>query len=108
MTRRKTTSRTPKRIIHQRKRSDAKKDGTYEILLEAQGGRCGTCPKLEYEYYLQTKRRFDIDHSHTPPDYPIRGLLCRGCNMRLRRGMTPEWLRAAADYLERSSRDTPA
>lgn len=30
----------------------------------------------------------------------IRGLLCRGCNMRLRKDHRPTWLRGAAEYLE--------
>ena len=104
--RRKTTSRTPKRIIHARLRGDAHKDGTYDALLAAQAGYCGTCPRLESAYVAETGRKFDIDHDHAT--HQIRGLLCRGCNMRLRRGMTPAWLRAAADYLERGSRDTQA
>jgi hypothetical protein len=90
---RKTTSRTPKRIIHQRLRGDAHKDGTYHVLLEDCQGVCQICGKPP-----APGRRLDIDHDHRTLE--IRGLLCRGCNMRLRRGMTPAWLRHAADYLE--------
>jgi hypothetical protein len=30
----------------------------------------------------------------------LRGILCTSCNMRLTDRITPEWLRAAAAYLE--------
>lgn len=70
-------------------------DGTYERLLDIQGG-CGICFKTVFE-----TGRLDIDHDHVS-DQP-RGLLCRGCNMRLGRERNPAWLHAAADYLERTA-----
>lgn len=73
----------------------AHKDGTYERMLEEQAGLCGICGLPN-----NADRRFDIDHNHRT--LKIRGLLHRGCNMRLRRGLTKEWLRSAADYLERA------
>lgn len=92
--RRKTTTRTPKRIIHQRLRSDAHKDGTYHVMLEDQAGVCAICKRPP------NGTRLDIDHCHRTLE--IRGLLCRGCNMKLRRGLTADWLRAAADYLDKT------
>ena len=70
----------------------AHKDGTYEMLFEMQGGRCAICGASAPE-----DRRFDIDHDHRT--MAIRGLLCRGCNMRLRKDHKPEWLEHAANYL---------
>ena len=68
-------------------------DGTYERLLATQGGRCGICEDTP-------DGRLDIDHDHVR-DVP-RGLLCRGCNMRLGRERHAWWLRSAAYYLESS------
>lgn len=79
----------------------AHKDGTYEGLLEEQGGVCGICRRPPIECCKQKDgkiRRFDVDHDHRTME--IRGLLCRGCNMRLRKDHKPEWLRSAARYLE--------
>jgi hypothetical protein len=45
-----------------------------------------------------TLRRFDIDHNHKT--MAIRGLLCRGCNLKLRVDHSAKWMRAAADYLD--------
>lgn len=39
-----------------------------------------------------------MDHDHRT--MIVRGLLCVRCNRNLPDWMTPEWLRAAADYLE--------
>lgn len=87
-------ARRKRSLEHQKLRRDAHKDGTYERLLEEQEGRCAICGRPEPE-----DRRLDVDHDHRTME--IRGLLCRGCNMRLRKGMTPKWLRGAAQYLER-------
>lgn len=78
---------------HKRLRVEAHKDGTYESLLKAQDGRCAICRRIP-----DLTRRLDIDHDHRTG--VIRGLLCRGCNMRLRKDHNPDWLRAAADYLD--------
>ena len=86
-------SKKPAKALHAKLRRDAHKDGTYERIYEKQGGLCAICKREE------TRRRLDIDHCHGSME--IRGLLCRGCNMRLRRDHKPEWLRAAADYLEK-------
>jgi hypothetical protein len=71
------------------------------------GERCGICgaPPM-------TKRN-DRDHEHVGAGL-VRGILCHRCNRVLGKrmeaavrqsGMTlPEWLRAAADYVERAER----
>ena len=66
----------------------------YDRLFEEQGGVCGICRRLPSE-----RRRFDIDHDHR--EMYIRGLLCPRCNRAIPSWMTPQWLRDAADYLER-------
>jgi hypothetical protein len=68
----------------------------YEEMLADQGGVCGikACGRLP-----SPTRRLDIDHDHK--EMYVRGLLCHRCNRALPAWMTPEWLRDAADYLER-------
>jgi hypothetical protein len=72
---------------------------SYEHYVEINGGEhCGICGKPP-----DHTRRLDRDHSHdvlslgTP-----RGLLCRGCNMRLSYQLTEEWMEAALAYLRRA------
>lgn len=77
----------------------------YEALIEAQGGGCAICGLS-----LETGgKELAIDHDHTCCEgiYScgacIRGVLCQGCNGGL--GLfrdTPEFLRSAANYLEKS------
>lgn len=73
-------------------------DIPYEEYIVLNGGEfcaiCGVGPS--------PARRLDRDHDHTGLGRP-RGLLCHFCNRRLDDRVTPEWLRAAADYLERTS-----
>jgi hypothetical protein len=69
------------------------------------GERCGICGAPPV-----TKKN-DRDHEHSARGL-VRGLLCHNCNRTLGKrmeaavrqsGMTlPEWLRAAADYVERA------
>jgi hypothetical protein len=66
----------------------------YARILELQNGHCALCPKEP-----SPKRRLDLDHDHR--NMYVRGLLCHRCNRGLPSWMTPEWLRAAADYLEK-------
>lgn len=66
----------------------------YDRMLAEQDGVCGICGRPP-----NPKRRLDIDHDHR--QMQVRGLLCPRCNRALWDWMTPEWLRAAADYLER-------
>lgn len=50
----------------------------YSAILEAQGGCCAICGKLESE---QFKGVLHVDHDHATG--AVRGLLCRGCNHML-------------------------
>ena len=80
----------------------------WRAMLVAQGNGCGVCGKVPASGTLH------IDHSHQrgwkrmPPSERkqwVRGLCDFTCNsVWLRRGATPEKLRAAADYLERFER----
>lgn len=65
----------------------------YDGLLAFQGGGCAVCGKPP------SGRRHPLDHDHKT--MTLRGILCTACNMRLTTRITPEWLRAAAAYLER-------
>lgn len=75
-------------------------DAEYHRLLEAQGGVCAICacpPK---------KRRLSVDHCHSADT--VRGLLCDGCNIGLGCFQdSPDRLRAAVTYLERSFDRSP-
>jgi len=71
-------------------------DIRYQELLAKQGGGCAICgatPKT---------RRLNVDHSHATGE--VRGLLSHRCNRNLPAWVTPEWLRAAANYLENGPR----
>lgn len=63
----------------------------YNVILEAQGGRCAICPNTP-----KTKR-LDTDHNHKTGE--LRGLLCHSCNRRLWVGVTIRWLASAITYL---------
>lgn len=77
----------------------------WEAILAEQGGVCGVCRKVPASGTLH------IDHDHArgwrklkPEERRryVRGLTCFIDNaVFLRRGATPERLRAAADYLEK-------
>jgi hypothetical protein len=76
--------------------------GTYEEAVAINGGEfCGICRKTR-DQLKNPGRRLDRDHEHKA-DGRVRGVLCRVCNRRLKTYHTAEWLRAAADYLERSA-----
>jgi hypothetical protein len=84
-------------LVHAELRRNAHKDGTYQRLLDAQGGVCAICGRKPH-----AGRKLDVDHAHA--SLTIRGVLCRGCNLRLTRNHAdPTWLRRAADYLERAA-----
>lgn len=68
----------------------------YDKMLSEQDGHCALCPQKPSE-----KRRLDMDHDHK--ELYIRGLLCHRCNRNLPDWVTPEWLRAAAEYLEKGN-----
>ena len=65
----------------------------YEDRLAKQGGHCSLCPATP------KTRRLNVDHDHKTG--AVRALLCNRCNRGLPSWMTPQWLRAAADYIER-------
>ena len=65
----------------------------YEQWVELYGEVCGICGRGP------GTRRLDRDHCHKAGR--PRGLLCARCNRALPNWVTPEWLRAAANYLER-------
>lgn len=68
----------------------------YNGLLRKQKGHCALCPREP-----SSRRRLDMDHNHKT--MVVRGLLCHRCNRALPDWITPEWLRDAADYLERNN-----
>lgn len=77
------------------------------VLVNGGSENCGICGAPP------TTKRNDRDHEHVDAGL-ARGLLCHRCNRVLGKrmesavrqmGMTlPEWLRAAADYVERAER----
>ncbi len=68
----------------------------YELLSEMSDGKCWICQKEKKE----GGRSLNIDHDHA--SLAIRGLLCWQCNRGLQLFRdTPEFLRQAADYLEK-------
>ena len=70
-------------------------DELYDRLIAEQDGGCAICHRPP------ATRRLHIDHDHKTGK--VRGLLCFTCNRFLcMGGVTPDRLRAAADYLERS------
>lgn len=78
----------------------------WQQIADRQGRVCAVCRKLP------ASGRLCVDHRHVPKykKLPpaerashVRGLVCYQDNHALlRRGMTPERLRSAADYLERT------
>lgn len=65
----------------------------YEAMQAAQDNVCAICGRPP------RSRSLHVDHDHKTG--LIRGLLCMPCNTQLlRRHITPDRLRAAADYLE--------
>ena len=71
---------------------------TYDEYVAINGGEhCAICDRRRTE----KDRRLDRDHDHRTGR--PRGLLCSRCNRWLVNFMTPAWLRAAADYLERTA-----
>ena len=68
----------------------------YEAWVARFGETCGICGRGPSQ-----RRRLDRDHCHASGR--SRGLLCARCNRALPNWVTPEWCRAAAIYLERST-----
>lgn len=73
-------------------------DLPYEAYVLVNGGseNCGICGRPPPD-----GGRHRRDHEHQGDGLP-RGLLCWTCNLALRDFATVEWLRKAADYLERA------
>ena len=72
---------------------------SYEDFIKINGGLfCGVCGYVPKE----GGRRLDRDHEHRGSG-KARGLLCHRCNRVLVGFWTPELLRKAADYLEKST-----
>lgn len=72
-------------------------DVDYQEYVTLNGGdHCGICLTPS-----TSSRRLDRDHDHRTGQ--PRGLLHARCNRALPNWVTPAWLRAAADYLERSA-----
>lgn len=65
----------------------------YDELLAVQGGVCPICLRPP-----SGTRKFNLDHDHKR--LRVRGVIDHRCNRALPSWITPEWLRAAADYLE--------
>jgi hypothetical protein len=85
------------RPVRRRPKHMAALDLAYEAYIEINGGEsCGICGARP-----SPGRRLDRDHEHLGTGR-ARGLLCHACNRTLSRRVTPEWLRAAAAYLERT------
>jgi len=85
-------------------------DQPYEVFVAINGGDwCGICGVEP-----TPMKRLDRDHSHVSG--LARGLLCHSCNRSLGQRMERaahamglvEWLRAAADYVERAERRAAA
>lgn len=68
----------------------------YEDWVARFGEECGICGRGPSE-----NRRLDRDHDHKTGE--PRALLCWSCNKKLDDRVTPDWLRRAADYLERAA-----
>lgn len=83
------TIRRSRRSAH---RAAVNKFRDYDGLLAFQGGGCAICGKRP------GVRRHHRDHDHKT--MRMRGILCPKCNISLHGHFTPEWLRAAAAYLD--------
>lgn len=67
-------------------------------------GLCDICGAADGEIGLcgaRRKRALDEDHNHATHEH--RGFVCARANRQLWGWVTPEWLRAAANYLEERS-----
>lgn len=68
-----------------------------DAMFAAQGSCCLICKGTE----SRGNGRFHVDHDHVTGK--VRGLLCKACNTTLgHMNESPDLLRAAADYLERT------
>ena len=84
--------------------------GEREQARAAHDDRCDLCGAARGETGVCGIRRsegrgLDFDHDHVGGGF--RGLICWRANRWLARWVTPDFLRAAADYLERAAGDGP-
>jgi hypothetical protein len=74
-------------------------EADYEAYIAINGGEhCAICGRKPSK-----KRRLDRDHDHKTGR--PRALLCARCNRALPGWISPEWLRLAANYLDRYQED---
>ena len=72
----------------------------YQEMLLAQNGVCAICRKPETMIRRGRVQMLGVDHHHESG--ALRDLLCAACNLLVGHSReSPEFLRAAADYLER-------
>lgn len=77
-------------------------DALYEERMVEQAGLCAICKRPERQSFQGTVKSLSGDHD---PTQGPRGLLCMTCNTGIGLlGHNPEWLRAAADYIERHAK----
>lgn len=99
---RRFTKRHPeRRTAHHRRKRFGVTAGMYAEMLSAQGAKCAICRQPETALQFGKIRSMSIDHCHDTGR--VRGLLCHRCNVAL--GLfadSPERLRGAAEYLERT------
>jgi hypothetical protein len=94
-TRQKCSSCGARRPAKRRAKHLTALDQPYEEWIARFGEQCGICGREP-----TAVRRLDRDHDHATGE--PRGLLCHRCNRALPSWLTADWLRAAADYLDRS------
>ncbi len=72
---------------------------SYEEAVRLNGGEfCAICGRTDTG---PDGKRFHRDGEHSERGI-FRGLLCWPCNRNLPKGVSADWLRAAADYLDRA------
>lgn len=72
----------------------------YDKMHDEQSGLCAICQNPEQALMFGNKMNLAVDHCHDTG--AVRGLLCANCNRGI--GLlkdNPEWLRRAADYIEK-------
>lgn len=67
----------------------------YDLILEAQGGRCGICKRAP-----KPGKRLAVDHRHVDGQKgPVTGLLCYVCNKRFLGARKEEIIIAMYEYI---------
>lgn len=92
-----------KRREEARERNTGWSHEAFTVALEEQGNACAIC-KVSFD----TVDRIHADHKHGTWPKQTRALLCPGCNVGLGYFKDdPERMRAAADYVEKHSKNKP-